>query len=157
MKYFNYIFPLLILTTFSFSGRALNSYDEIYAKEFSLVDDEGIVYFKLDAENANALTKLLAMINSGEFDKIMNFLLKYETELITILESFQNKMEEDQNSLINELSVLNKKIDEISKNTKPAPPPKSDSNKVYDIAEAGSIVIGNPNAAVTIIEWIDYQ
>ena len=35
--------------------------------------------------------------------------------------------------------------------------PKSDPNKVYNIAEAGSVVLGNPNASVTVIEWTDFQ
>ena len=35
--------------------------------------------------------------------------------------------------------------------------PKADPNKVYDIAEAGSVVLGNPNAKVTVIEWTDFQ
>ena len=35
--------------------------------------------------------------------------------------------------------------------------PKADPNKVYDIAEAGSIVLGNPDAKVSIVKWTDYQ
>ena len=35
--------------------------------------------------------------------------------------------------------------------------PQADPNKVYDIPIGDSVVIGNPNAKVTIIEWTDFQ
>ena len=35
--------------------------------------------------------------------------------------------------------------------------PKIDHNKVYDIAEAGSIVLGDIDAKVTVIKWTDFQ
>ena len=50
----------------------------------------------------------------------------------------------------------------MAESSKPTPPkkddkPKSDPNKVYHIAEAGSVVLGNKNASVTVIEWTDFQ
>ena len=58
-----------------------------------------------------------------------------------------------------------KKLDSLEKNMASNKPntnkknerPKADPNKVYDIAEAGSVVLGNPNAKVTIVEWTDFQ
>ena len=35
--------------------------------------------------------------------------------------------------------------------------PKADPNKVYNVAVGNSVVKGNPNAKVTIIEWMDFQ
>ena len=35
--------------------------------------------------------------------------------------------------------------------------PQADPNKVYDIAIGDSYVMGNKNAPITIIEWMDFQ
>ena len=35
--------------------------------------------------------------------------------------------------------------------------PKADPNKVYNVAVGNSVVKGNPNAKVTITEWMDFQ
>ena len=35
--------------------------------------------------------------------------------------------------------------------------PQVDPNKVYDIAIGDSYVMGNKNAPITIIEWMDFQ
>ena len=35
--------------------------------------------------------------------------------------------------------------------------PKTDPNKVYHIADAGSIVLGDIDAKVSIIKWTDFQ
>jgi len=51
--------------------------------------------------------------------------------------------------------------DRINKKRRSRPPKKkiikSDPNKIYDIADAGSIVFGNPHALVTIVQWMDFQ
>ena len=47
---------------------------------------------------------------------------------------------------------------EAKKNrSKRSPKTKINSDEVYDIADAGSIVLGSPNAFVTIIQWMDFQ
>ena len=67
------------------------------------------------------------------------------------------KIKEDQSLILKKLNSIEKKIG------KTAPPqanknkPKADPNKVYDIAEAGSIVLGNPKAKVSIVKWTDFQ
>ena len=78
---------------------------------------------------------------------------------ITEMNAAVKKLSEEQSLIITKLNALDKKIDKISK---PAPgkkddKPKADPNKVYNIAEAGSVVLGNPNAPVTIIKWTDFQ
>jgi len=60
-----------------------------------------------------------------------------------------------------------KKLDSVEKNmanlSKPQPNPKqkerpkADPNKVYDVADAGSIILGKKDAPVTIIKWTDFQ
>tara|TARA_Y100001970_G_C14198117_1_gene839379 strand:- start:287 stop:1738 length:1452 start_codon:yes stop_codon:yes gene_type:complete len=35
--------------------------------------------------------------------------------------------------------------------------PSPDPNKIYSIEDAGSIVLGNPNATVTIVKWMSFQ
>ena len=80
---------------------------------------------------------------------------------ITDMKTSLKKVGEEQNLIIAKLNALDKKIDKMSKAAPPSPKkddkPKSDPNKVYDIAEAGSVVLGNPNAEVTIIKWTDFQ
>ena len=41
----------------------------------------------------------------------------------------------------------------------PAAPkaPQADPNKVYNVPDAGSVVLGNPDAKITVIKWTDYQ
>ena len=66
-----------------------------------------------------------------------------------------------------ELKKINQKLDGISsrltqlekKVAAPAAPskPKADPNKVYNIADAGSVVLGNADAKVTVIKWTDFQ
>mgnify|MGYP000969970831 CR=1 FL=1 len=78
---------------------------------------------------------------------------------MTEINAALKKLSDEQALVIAKLNALDKKVDKISK---PSPSkkdekPKSDPNKVYDIAEAGSVVLGNPKAPVTIIKWTDFQ
>ena len=76
------------------------------------------------------------------------------------------KVNENQDLIINKLNAIDKKMAALEKKVeqgakspsdKKNEKPKSDPNKVYNIAEAGSIVLGNPNAKVSIVEWTDFQ
>ena len=76
------------------------------------------------------------------------------------------EINENQDLIINKLNVIDKKIARLETKIarQPALPPdkknekpKADPNKLYNIAEAGSVVLGNPNASVTVIEWTDFQ
>ena len=91
------------------------------------------------------------------------------------LDSRTKSIEDGQNIINSKLTALEKrlgaKLDAIEKsmadlknpvqtNNKPKPKddrPKADPNKVYNIADAGSIVLGNPDAKVTVIKWTDFQ
>ena len=81
------------------------------------------------------------------------------SDLKTLSEDVK-KVKQDQSLIIQKLNSLEKKMADVAK----APPsnkkndkPKADPNKVYDIADAGSITFGNPNAPVTLIKWTDFQ
>ena len=75
------------------------------------------------------------------------------------------KIDSNQQLILNKL----KKLDTVEKNiaslSKPQPNtnnkknerPKADPNKVYDVADAGSIILGKPDAPVTIVKWTDFQ
>ena len=82
------------------------------------------------------------------------------------------EINDDQALILNKLKSLDKKLQDIEKkiddipdapiankkNDKKKPPkPESDPNKVYNVADAGSVILGNPNAAVTVIKWTDFQ
>ena len=76
------------------------------------------------------------------------------------------KVNENQDLIINKLNAIDKKMAALEKKVAQGPKnpsdkkndkPKADPNKVYDVAESGSVVLGNPNAKVTIIEWTDFQ
>ena len=69
-----------------------------------------------------------------------------------------------------ELKKINEKLDGISKRigalekkvaAAPAPPKnnkkQADPNAVYNVPVGDSVVLGNPNAKVTIIKWTDFQ
>ena len=79
------------------------------------------------------------------------------SDLTEIAEAVK-KINQDQSLIIQKLNSIEKKVAE-----RPTPPPKKDDkpkadpNKVYDIADAGSIILGNKNAPVTIVKWTDYQ
>ena len=67
-----------------------------------------------------------------------------------------------------ELKKINQKLDDIGKRLtnleKKAPKPsgnnnkpKADPNAVYNIPISNSVVLGNPDAKVTVIKWTDFQ
>tara|TARA_B100001146_G_scaffold165307_1_gene146157 strand:- start:176 stop:472 length:297 start_codon:yes stop_codon:yes gene_type:complete len=78
---------------------------------------------------------------------------------ITEMKTAMKQLGEQQNLIVQKLNAIDKKVGNISKPTPPKKDdkPKADPNKVYDIAEAGSVVLGNTNASVTIIKWTDFQ
>ena len=81
------------------------------------------------------------------------------------LEQTINEVKDGQEVILKKMASLEKSINNLalaSKN-KPAadnkkqPPPQSDPNKVYNIPIGDSFTKGSKNAAVTIIEWSDFQ
>ena len=77
---------------------------------------------------------------------------------ITEMKTAMKQLTEQQNLIVQKLNALDKKVGDISQ-----PPsnkkdkPKADPNKVYTVADAGSVTLGNPNAPVTVIKWTDFQ
>jgi protein-disulfide isomerase len=77
------------------------------------------------------------------------------------------EVNENQDLIINKLNAIDKKIATLETKIAQQPTPqgdkkkdnkpKTDPNKVYNIADAGSVVLGNPSASVTVIEWTDFQ
>ena len=60
-------------------------------------------------------------------------------------------------TLANEQQALKRSLTQKIQNPKKQEQPKADPNKVYDIPIGKSVVLGNPAAKVTIIEWTDFQ
>ena len=69
-----------------------------------------------------------------------------------------------------ELKKMNQKLDDISKRlsvvekkiTAPSAPSKNekkqaDPNAVYNVPVGDSVVLGNPDAKITVIKWTDFQ
>ena len=54
------------------------------------------------------------------------------------------------------LSTLEKKVGSAPSNNKNQKP-KADPNAVYNIPISNSVVLGNPNAKVTVTKWTDFQ
>ena len=80
------------------------------------------------------------------------------------LEQAINEMKDGQQVILKKIATLEKSINNLAlaNKNKPAdnkkqPPPQADPNKVYNIPIGDSFSIGPDNAAVTIIEWSDFQ
>ena len=70
------------------------------------------------------------------------------------LKKINEKLDKIDKRLIN----LEKKVVLPPKNDKPKKQqPQTDYNKVYDVPIGNSVVLGNPDAKVTIIKWTDFQ
>ena len=63
-------------------------------------------------------------------------------------------IEKNQSALKSGIAGISKPT---GKDNKKQQQPQADPNKVYNVAVGDSYVMGNPNAAVTIIEWMDFQ
>ena len=105
----------------------------------------GIKYFTL-------LTSSLLLISCFEADT-------------TSIEKAINKVQDNQKIILQKIELLEKGQQGLRKNlasnAKTAPKkdnkPKADPDKVYNVAVGNSVVKGNPNAKVTITEWMDFQ
>ncbi len=105
----------------------------------------GIKYFTL-------LTSSLLLISCFEADTAN-------------IEKAINKVQDNQKIILQKIESLEKGQQALRKNlasnAKAAPKkdnkPKADPNKVYNVAVGNSVVKGNPNAKVTITEWMDFQ
>ena len=118
-------------------------------------------YFFLNREDDQSTS-----VNSKKIDSMQGNYTELTTRLNTVIETQGTKLDSIENSLV----VISEKIDGLAiannqTKVKPPPdkkkkkpePPKTDPNKVYDVAIGNSVVLGNLNAKVTIVEWTDFQ
>tara|TARA_Y100000758_G_scaffold264793_1_gene204249 strand:- start:134 stop:397 length:264 start_codon:yes stop_codon:yes gene_type:complete len=82
----------------------------------------------------------------------------------TELEKSINDVKDNQKLILTKISAMEKTIANLRLNNQKKPtdknkqqPPKADPNKVYNIDIGDSFSKGPDNAAVTIIEWSDFQ
>ena len=80
------------------------------------------------------------------------------------LEQAINEMKDGQQVILKKIATLEKTINNLvlANKNKPADnkkqqPPQADPNKVYNIPIGDSFTKGPADAAVTIIEWSDFQ
>tara|TARA_Y100000817_G_C16590328_1_gene426038 strand:+ start:24 stop:311 length:288 start_codon:yes stop_codon:yes gene_type:complete len=72
-------------------------------------------------------------------------------------------VEEELKKINQKLDGISKRIGALEKKVAAAPAPKnnnkkqSDPNAVYSVPVGNSVVLGNPNAKVTIVKWTDFQ
>ena len=92
------------------------------------------------------------------------FLISCNTANDGALEQKLNEIGDQQKVLLKKLDNMDKSIKNLAlanknkpANNKKDQPPKVDPNKVYNIPIGDSFSKGPNNAAVTIIEWSDFQ
>ena len=82
------------------------------------------------------------------------------------LEKAISKVQDNQKIILQKIESLEKGQQGLRKNlasnAKAAPnkkdnKPKADPNRVYNVTVGNSVIKGNPNAKVTITEWMDFQ
>ena len=80
------------------------------------------------------------------------------------LEQAINEMKDGQQVILKKIATLEKSINNLAIANKNKPtdnkkkqPPQADPNKVYNIPIGDSFTKGPSDAAVTIIEWSDFQ
>ena len=80
------------------------------------------------------------------------------------LEQAINEIKDSQQVILKKIATLEKTINNLALANKNKPadnkkqqPPQADPNKVYNIPIGDSFSKGSDNAAVTIIEWSDFQ
>ena len=90
------------------------------------------------------------------------FLVSCNTGNQSVLENKLNDISDNQKVLLRKIANMEKSIKDLAlsnnnKQTNKKEPPKSDPNKVYNIPIGDSFSKGPDDAAVTIIEWSDFQ
>ena len=91
-------------------------------------------------------------------------LMSCNTANDTALEQKLNEIGDNQKVLLKKIESMDKSIKNLALANKNKPadnkkkqPPQADPNKVYNIPIGDSFSKGPDNAAVTIIEWSDFQ
>ena len=111
--------------------------------------------------------KLVRLLLAGS----IIFFISCNTSNDAALEQKLNEVGDNQKVLLKKIENMDKSINNMDKSIKnlalasknvPADnkkkqPPQADPNKVYNVPIGDSYSIGPENAAVTIIEWSDFQ
>ena len=91
-------------------------------------------------------------------------LISCDTGNDAALEKKLNEIGDDQKVLLKKIETMDKSIQNLALASKNKPadnkkqqPPQADPNKVYNIPIGDSYTEGPDDAAVTIIEWSDFQ
>ena len=92
------------------------------------------------------------------------FLSSCNTANDSVLEKKLNDIVDTQKTLLKKIENMDNSIKNLAlanknkpANNKKQQPPQADPNKVYNIPIGDSFVEGPANAAITIIEWTDFQ
>ena len=90
------------------------------------------------------------------------FLVSCEMDNQSVVEDKLNDISDNQKVLLRKIANMEKSIKDLAssnnnKKTNKKEPPKVDPNKVYNIPIGDSFTKGPEDAAVTIIEWSDFQ
>ena len=95
---------------------------------------------------------------------IAGFFISCNATNNTELEQTINEVKDSQQIILKKMTSLEKSINNLALASKNKPadnkkqqPPKTDPNKVYNIPIGDSFTEGPDDAAVTIIEWSDFQ
>ena len=105
-------------------------------------------------------SKLIKLIVTS----VAGFLISCNTTNNSGLEQAINEIKDGQQVILKKIATLDKTINNLAlanknkpANNKKDQPPKADPNKVYNIPIGDSFTKGPDDAAVTIIEWSDFQ
>ena len=90
------------------------------------------------------------------------FCVSCNTENQSVIKDKLNNISDNQKLLLRKIEKMEKSIRTLSssdqkKQSNKKEPPKADPNKVYNIPIGDSFTKGPEDAAVTIIEWSDFQ
>ena len=89
------------------------------------------------------------------------FLISCNTENQSIIKDKLNNISDDQKLILKKIKKIENSIANLTLANKNRPAktqqPKADPNKVYNIPIGDSFTKGPDDAAVTIIEWSDFQ
>ena len=105
-------------------------------------------------------SKLIKLIVAG----VAGLLISCNTSNDSGLEKTINDLKDGQKVLLKKIATLEKTINNLALANKNKPadnkkqqPPQADPNKVYNVPIGDSFSKGPKDAAVTIIEWSDFQ
>ena len=105
-------------------------------------------------------TKLIKLIFTG----VIGLLISCNTANNSKLEQTINEVKDGQQVILKKIATLDKSIKNLAltnksqtADKKKQQPPQADPDKVYNIPIGDSFTKGPDDAAVTIIEWSDFQ